>query len=423
MVSVQPRILASRHGSPLQSAMLEKDQKVALLAIAVNITLFTLKYVFAEFSGSMALKAGAFDSLSDVVASFTVLAGLVIARRKTRSFPYGLYKIENLVAVVIALVILYVGYGIAREAIAGRTLQLQNVGPAAASIVAVIAITFAFSRYEARVGKAINSPSLIADARHIRTDMLANSVVLMGLGSNFVGLDLDRIAAFIIVIFIAITGGKILVDGIRVLLDASLDYPTLSLAEKLIQAEPRVVEIQGLRGRNSGRYKFLEADIVLKTQSLEKAKFISDRISQKIRRQIKHVDRVRIHYEPSKKAHLTYALPLTDSEGRQISDHFGQAPYFLLATVRAADRKVSEREILTNPFTQATQGKGIRAAEFLGQHAIDAIITKEGFEGKGPFYVFSNAGVDTLVTQRQTVAEALAELGIGFPAGEPEALA
>lgn len=111
-----------------------------------------------------------------------------------------------------------------------------------------------------KVGKALNSPSLMADAKHMRADMFDNAVVLAGLCSNLTRLDLERMAAFVIVIFIAATGGKILIDGIRVLLDASLDYKTLSLAEKLILSEPQVIKIKSLTGRNSGRYKFIEAE-------------------------------------------------------------------------------------------------------------------------------------------------------------------
>ena len=85
---------------------------------------------------------------------------------------------------------------------------------------------------------------MIADARHMWVDMLANAVVLAGLLSNLAGFNLDRIAAFIVVFFIAWAGGKILIDGIRVLLDASLDYATLSSAEKLISDEPQVTDIQ-----------------------------------------------------------------------------------------------------------------------------------------------------------------------------------
>jgi len=75
----------------------EKGQKVALLAIGVNLVLFGMKYLFAELSGSMALKAEAIHSLSDVIAPSTLFAGLIIAKCKTKSFPYGLYKVENIV--------------------------------------------------------------------------------------------------------------------------------------------------------------------------------------------------------------------------------------------------------------------------------------------------------------------------------------
>ena len=68
---------------------MEKGQKVALLAIGINFVLFGMKYFFAVLSGSIALKAEAFHSLSDVIASSTVFAGLILARRKTRSFTHG----------------------------------------------------------------------------------------------------------------------------------------------------------------------------------------------------------------------------------------------------------------------------------------------------------------------------------------------
>jgi len=42
------------------------------------------------------------------------------------------------------------------------------------------------------------------------------------------------------------------------------------------------------------------------------------------------------------------------------------------------------------------------------------VITKQSFEGKGPYYVFSNAGVDNLITQEETVEKALERLGIFF---------
>ena len=393
---------------------MEKGEKVAALAVGIHLVLFGIKYTFSTLSGSIALKADAFHSLSDVVSSSTVFVGLIIAKRKTKSFPYGLYKVENLVSVMVALAIFYAGYEIVMEATKGIAVELQNIWLTIASVLCIIVITYGYSRYATKVGTEINSPSLIADAKHIGVDMFSSAMVLVVLLSSFAGVNLDRISAFIIVVIIAWSGGKILIDGIRVLLDASLDYKTLSIAEKLILAEPRVMEIRHLMGRNSGRYKFIEADIFLKTHDLERAHFIANQIEANIKRQIKNVDRVLIHYEPSKKENFIYAIPLTDANRHGISRHFGEAPYFGLITVRIKDKKAIDQKIVENPFTQIERGKGILVAEFLNKHQIDVIITKESFEGKGPYYVFSNAAVDNLLTEEETVDKALESIGIFF---------
>ncbi len=382
------------------------------MAIGVNLLLFAIKYFFSSLSGSIALKADAFHSLSDVVASSTVFIGIVIAKRKTRAFPYGLYKVENLASVVVALAILLAGYEIAREAFSGTTAELKNVEMTIGCVLCAIAVAFAYAVYAARVGREINSPSLVADAKHIAVDVFAGGAVLVGLLGSFVGIHLDRITAFIVVAIIAWSGGKIFFDGIRVLLDASLDYPTLNQAEKLIMAEPRVTAIKHLTGRNSGRYKFIEADIALKEYELEKAAFIANRITATISEQIKNVDRVLIHYEPIMKETLVYAIPLQDDQSQIISQHFGEAPCFVLVTIRIKDRKIINKEILTNPFTHVGQGKGILVAELLIRHSIDAVITREHFTGKGPFYVFSNAGVDTYQAQEDTIEGTLKKMGM-----------
>ena len=393
---------------------MDKGEKVALFAIGINLALFGIKYAFSTLSGSIALKADAFHSLSDVVASSTVFVGLIIAKRKIKSFPYGLYKVENLVSVMVAFAIFYAGYEIVMEATKGVAVELQNIWITSASVLCIIFITYGYSRYATKVGTEINSPSLIADAKHIGVDMFSSAMVLVVLLSSFAGVNLDRISAFIIVVIIAWSGGKILIDGIRVLLDASLDYKTLSLAEKLILAEPQVMEIQHLMGRNSGRYKFIEADISLKTHDLNRAHFIADRIETNIKSQIKNVDRVLIHYEPSEKENLIYAVPLEYANQQRISRHFGEAPYFGLITVRIKDKKAIEQKVVANPFTKADRGKGILAAELLNKHLVDVVITKESFEGKGPYYVFSNAAVDNLITDQGTVEKALESLGIFF---------
>lgn len=157
-----------------------------------------------------------------------------------------------------------------------------------------------------------------------------------------------------------------------------------------------------------------KANIVLKTHDFDEANFIVHRIEVNIKRKIKNVDRVLIHFEPTQKEILVYAFPLKDANQNQISPHFGEAPYFSLVKVRVEDKKAIEHQVLENSFTQVKQGKGILVAEFLNKHFIDVIVTRESFDGKGPFYVFSNAAVENLQSDRETIEEALADTGIHF---------
>jgi divalent metal cation (Fe/Co/Zn/Cd) transporter len=84
-------------------------RKEALPAFLLNLALALVKAFLANRSGSLAVTAGAIDSASDSVASLTVFGGLLLSTRKTRSFPLGLYKIENLISVVVALFIFLAG--------------------------------------------------------------------------------------------------------------------------------------------------------------------------------------------------------------------------------------------------------------------------------------------------------------------------
>ena len=57
-------------------------------------------------------------------------------------------------------------------------------------------------------------------------------------------------------------------------------------------------------------------------------------------------------------------------------------------------------------------------AELLNKYFLDVIVTRESFEGKGPFYVFSNAAVDNLQTESKSIEEALDEIGILYNPAE-----
>jgi len=219
-------------------------------------------------------------------------------------------------------------------------------------------------------------------------------------------LNLDKVAALVVVFFVFKAGLSISIDAIRVLLDASIDFETMDKVKSIIMKEPRVVLINTLLGRNSGPYKFIEADIVIKAKDLEKAHSISQRIEKEIRQQVSHVNHVLIHYEPQKKETTTYAIPLKEDK-QVISDHFGNAPYFQVVTIQNRNGVILSEEYCKNPFAKEEKGKGIKVSEWLLEKGVDTVCSPKGFKGSGPGYVFSDAGVDIIVTDRRTLEDVL----------------
>ena len=233
---------------------MEVSEKTAWMSILTNLVLVSIKVSVTLVSGSLAVKADALHSLSDVISSAVILIGIKISKRTSRDFPYGLYKIENLVALATSLLILYAGFEIAKEVFAGPGRPLPSRLPlAVGGIIATILIAWLFSRYELKKGHETGSPSLVADARHIWTDMLSSLIILASLLSAGIGLSLDRYAAVIVVLFISRSAFTIFLDAVRVLLDASLAHASLNHIREIVLADPRVVTVNGLWGRASRR--------------------------------------------------------------------------------------------------------------------------------------------------------------------------
>jgi len=378
-------------------------------SIAVNIILALINLVIAMASGSLAVGAEMVHNLVDLLTAVGVLIGLKLSTRKSKSFPYGLYKLENVVTVVLAVMIFFTAYEIAQDALLAPTRQATVDPWMLGGVVVAAAIPLVFSHFELRAGQAANSPALIADAKEYRAHVFTTGMVFAALLAQWFNLPLDRIAALVIVVAIGKTGWDLLSDGMRVLLDASIDAETLNRIREIITGEPGVAEVKWLTGRNSGRFRFIEAEIVLRFHDLEKAHAATQRIEREIRQAVPHVDRVLIHAEPLERTHQRYAVPLADLQGT-ISEHFGEAPYFALVALRLADGQVEQQQIVANPHTAVPKAKGIRVAEWLVAQKVDVVLLKDSLQGKGPTYVFGEAGVEMKSTEAATLDDVLTTL-------------
>ena len=391
---------------------MDSGERLALGSVSINILVTGLKYFLGVFSGSLALLADAVHSTADVISSASIWAGIRLSRRKTKRFPYGLYKVENLVALMTSGLILLAGYEIVHTVLwGGERVRAFRLPYAILGVAAVAVVLLSFSRYELKRAKQLNSPSLEADAQHLATDLFSSCIILLSLTGTYfqVKFPLDKIATLIIVALIIWIGMKIAVDAVRVLLDASLDYETMGTIRDVIEETPQVSKIVSLLGRSSGRYKFIETELMLKVRELDKAHFVANQIENRIKSRVPNVDHILIHYEPVKKETRVIAMPVMEDR-LHLSEHFGDAPYFLLLTIGTEDARVLEESLLINPFREMEKGKGIGVSEWLVSQEVDEVIVAKNFEHKGPHYVFADAGVAIHQTERKDIDRIRSEL-------------
>jgi cation diffusion facilitator family transporter len=386
--------------------------KLALYSTVLNILVAASKGVLAYLSGSSALLADAIHGVSDTFASLLVLVGIWFSQRKSEGFPWGLYKVENFVALVSALLIFFAGYEIAQHALKTEAWEVKHFFPSFLVLSGMIGVIFLFSRYEARKARILNSPSLRADASHWYSDIASTSIVLLALLGSWAGHPvIDRLGALVMVAFIGKAGWDILKDSMRTLLDASVAPETLQQIRNAVLRFDQVREIQSLQARNSGRFIFVHAKLVFATKKFFQAHQLSEEIERAVRQEIPLVERMIIHYEPPKKDFTIQAIPV-EADRKRLSEHFGEAPYFCLVRTRTPGDDVLDVEFLPNPYLNEEKAKGIKVSEWLIEGGVDRVYTRKPFEGKGPSYVFSSAEVEVRLTHARAIEEVIPELPI-----------
>ncbi len=286
------------HNTNTRTLNFAEKKKISLYSIGVNLVLSIIKISGGLFSGSAALTADGVHSLSDLAASASVYIGIIISNKKSELFPYGLYKVENLVALISAFAIFFAGYEIAKDVLFGESTLISSLATALIVIGLTVLITYLYSRWEKQKAIALNSPSLMADAEHIKTDFYTALVVLVGVLGQYFGYPLvEKIAVVIVVYFIFHSGFEILKESIKVLLDASLDHESIVKIQDILKEEETVEKINAITGRNAGSFKFVQLDLNLVTDSLSEAHHIAHNIEEKIKQEMPFVEKVVVHYQ------------------------------------------------------------------------------------------------------------------------------
>ncbi len=377
-------------------------ERWALGSLVLNLVLTILKFIFAVFTGSLALVAEAVHSFSDLIASIISLISVKLSAKKSSEYPYGLYKLENIASVVISLLLFFAAYEIIREAFFSQEERtVKNTEIAIAVMLFAMVATFVYSRLELKAAKKLNSPALLADAQHIWADFMSSGIVIAGLVGTYLGYaDFDKYAAVIVALFIFHSGWEIFSSGLKVLLDVSLEKEELEKIKKIIYAHPAVVDIKHIRGRIAGSFKFLDIELLLHNFSLRETHRIVDEIEQKIKEEIPNIDSVFIHYEPVRQEGLRIAFLVDDS--KTVKD-FKAATQIITVDI-SEDGKIQ----INNPLDVEPDEKEI--GDIISKINVDIVVSSNHPEEFEVRWKLARAGVMVWETEKRDFEKALNEI-------------
>ena len=216
------------------------------VGVLINIFLFAVKLTIGILAGSIAIAADAINNLSDAGSSAVTILGFKLAAKPAdKEHPFGHGRIELCSGVVVAVIIMMMGFDFAKESV-GRIISPAEVhlspllmGLTAGTLLFKLWLFF-FYRH---VGRLINSPPISAAAFDSLSDMAGTTVVLIAVFlSQFTSFPLDGAAGLLVAVLVLAGGVKILKDTISPLLG---EPPSTQFVEEL---QNRLLQCEGITG-------------------------------------------------------------------------------------------------------------------------------------------------------------------------------
>ena len=278
----------------------------------VNMVLFLFKLVAGFVGRSGAMIADAVHSASDFVTDVVVLAFVRIsAKPRDDDHKWGHGKYETLASLLIGVALFAVGVDILMDS-ADKIKAVANgevlPRPGAIALIAAavsVVVKEALYQWTLRKGKKLDSPSVVANAWHHRSDALSSVGALVGIGLAYFLGEEWRIADPIAAIVVAALIIKVAIDLCRTalaeLLEKSLPREVEEEILSIISATPNVHKPHNLRTRRIGSNIAIEVHIrVDGAMTVYDSHEISKDIERALRARFGEQTAVAIHIEPLK---------------------------------------------------------------------------------------------------------------------------
>lgn len=289
-------------------------QAVTIGGAVGNLVLAGFKLLAGILGKSSAMMADAIHSISDLISDVVVLVMVRISSKGVdKDHDYGHGKYETLATVIVAVILLIVGGelmlgGIDKVRTVINGDQLEQPGSIAlwASLVSIAVKEFLY-QWTARVGKRVNSPAMITNAWHHRTDALSSIGSAIGIGGAMLlggkWVVLDPIVGCVISVFIIIIAIKMAMPALHELTEGSLPEDVENDIVAIIESTDGVENVHALKTRQNGPVIILSAHIVVDPNiTVSEAHKITVDAETAVREKFGKETLISIHIEPDEEA-------------------------------------------------------------------------------------------------------------------------
>ncbi len=283
-------------------------QQIAVGTVVIGIVVLAMKALAWALTGSAALYSDALESVVNVVASLVAFGALRLsAKPADANHPYGHQKAEFFSAVIEGVLIIVAALSILQHAWQTWRDPVVLDAPWFALSLTVVstAINVSWAALLKRVGQSQRSAALVADARHLWSDVVTSAGILAGLAIVLTtGIHwLDPLLAAVVALHVLWSGLSVVRSSVGGLMDEAPDGATMErLRVAVSEHADGALEAHDLRTRHAGKLTYIEFHLVVPgSMRVDEAHRICDRVEDALKSEIDGLV-VTIHVEPEGKA-------------------------------------------------------------------------------------------------------------------------
>lgn len=221
-----------------------------IAGILLNLFLSASKFLAGTVTGSISITADAFNNLSDAGSSVVTLVGFRLAGQKAdKDHPFGHGRMEYLAGLLVSLLILMVGFELAKSSVEKilHPSAVEFSALSAAILLLSVVVKLWMSAFNRSLSKRIRSAAMAATATDSLSDAVATFVLFLGLlCGHFLSLPLDGWLGLAVAVFILRAGWGAAKDTIDPLLGQNPDPELVRSIQETVLSHPQITGIHDL---------------------------------------------------------------------------------------------------------------------------------------------------------------------------------